>query len=229
MIRRYLALVPVAAAAVFVIVAIYFQDRLPEPLAIHFGISGGADGFADFWPSVIFNSLLIASPALVALLFSKGLKEKGLTGVFLWLPLGLTALFFSISSYLLLIQIDLSSAEIARLDANFFLLVFAPISLLLLLLMRKPKIAIESDGLAVTSLGVSMARVPFSELKDVSIGEIKAADFGGWGIRVNFFGDVAFLPSSGKALVLARKQGNKILVRSDDAENLKKDIERNMS
>jgi hypothetical protein len=109
MLRRNIALVPVFGALIFVLIAVTLRDRLPDPLAIHFGISGTADGFMAFWPAVLLNASLILIPAMIALLFGRGLRDKGLTGIFLWLPLGFTALFFMISTYLLIIQLDLQA------------------------------------------------------------------------------------------------------------------------
>lgn len=229
MIRRYTALVPAIAALIFVLIAIALRDRLPDPLAIHFGISGTADGFMGFWPAVALNASLILIPAVIALLFGRGLRDKGLTGVFLWLPIGFTALFFAISTYLLLIQLDLQAGEVASLNANFFLLLFLPLIVLLPLLLTKPKVDIGEDQLTIGSLGIPLARVPFLDIKKVGVEELKASEFGGWGLRINFSGDVAFLPSSGQALSITRVHGNKILIRSDEAEKLKSQIERKLS
>lgn len=227
--RRFIVLVPVSAALVFVLIAILLRDRLPDPLAIHFGISGMADGFMDFWPAVLTNSLLILIPAMIALLFGRGLRDKGLTGIFLWLPIGLTALFFLISSYLLLIQLDLEAGEVASLDANFFLLLFLPLIVLLPLLLTKPKVVIGEGQLSIESLGIPLAKIPFLDVERVEVEQLKASEFGGWGLRMNLSGDVAFLPSSGPALSVIRTHGNKILIRSDEAERLKSQIERKIS
>ena len=229
MLRRFIALVPVLAALIFILSAIALRDRLPDPLAIHFGISGTADGFMGFWPAVLLNASLILIPAMIALLFGRGLRDKGLTGIFLWLPIGFTALFFMISAYLLIIQLDLQAGEVASLNANFFLLLFLPLIVLLPLLLTKPKVDVGEDQLTISSLGIPLARVPFLDVEQVGIEELKASEFGCWGLRMNLAGDVAFLPSSGPALAVTRRHGNKILIRSDEAEKLKSQIERKLS
>lgn len=229
MIRRYLALIPVLAAVAFVLLAVYLRDRLPEPVAIHFGVSGRADGFLEFWPSVLLNACLISLPALIAVFLSKGLKDKSLMGILLWLPIGLTGIFFAISSYLLLIQLDLPAAEAASIDANFFLLVFSPIVLLLLLLLRKPKIEIGENALVVSSLGLVMLKIPYSEITGISTEHLRPMDFGGWGIRVNLSGDIAFLPSAGEAISIQRASAARILIRTDNSTELKNQIERKLA
>ena len=229
MLRRFIALVPVIGSLIFVLIAITLRDRLPDPLAIHFGFSGPADGFMGFWPAVVLNASLILIPAMIALLFGRGLRDKGLTGIFLWLPIGFTALFFMISTYLLIIQLDLQAGEVASLNANFFLLLFLPLIVLLPLLLTKPKVFIGEDQITIASLGISLARVPFLDIEKVGVEELKASEFGGWGLRMNLAGDVAFLPSSGPALAVTRIHGNKILIRSDEAEKLKSQIERKIS
>ena len=228
MVTNKLVLIPVVAALIFVAFASFMRERLPDPLAVHFGFSGSADGFLGFWPAVTINALLILIPALIAFLFGKGLKDKGLTGIFLWLPIGLTGLFFAISTYLLLIQLDLEPTQTASLDANFFLLLFAPLGFLMLILLRKPELKIGGGEVRIRSLGLTLAKIPTQEISSVSVGKLRPADFGGWGLRVNFSGDVAFLPSAGEALVIERTLGNKILIRSDNAEALRAEIERNI-
>lgn len=229
MIRRYVAIIPLFAAAAFVLLAVYWQERLPEPVAIHFGVSGRADGFLEFWPSVLLNAFLIALPAIVTVLLSKGLKDKSLLGVFLWLPIGLTGIFFAISGYLLFIQLDLPAAEAASLDANFFLLVLSPIVLVMLLLLRKPKIQVGENAVVVSSLGLDMLRIPYSEIVGTSIQHLRPRDFGGWGLRVNLSGDVAFLPSAGEAISIERASAGKILIRTDNSKELKNQIERKLA
>ena len=227
--RRYLALIPILAAAAFVLLAVYWRDQLPEPIAIHFGFSGRADGFLEFWPAVLLNALLISLPALVAVLLSQGLKERALVGIFLWLPIGLTGLFFAISTYLLFIQLDLPTAAAASLDANFFLLVLSPIILVLALLLRKPKIKVEETALVVSSLGLHMLKIPYSEIIGTSTEHLRPGDFGGWGLRINLSGDIAFLPSAGEALCIDRASGGKVYIRTDNPIVLKQQIERKIA
>ena len=229
MLRNRVLFFPFVAAGFFVLLSIWFRNRLPDSLAIHFGPSGRADGFMDFWPAVVMNALLILVPALLAFLLGKGLRDKGLTGIFVWLPIGMTLMFFLISIYLLLIQLDVPAGQSPTLDANFFLLVFVPVGLLLLLLLRKPRVRLEEGRVVISSLGIAMASIQYVEIEKVGVESLRPIEFGGWGLRVNLAGDVAFLPSAGPAVAISRKNGNRVLVRSDRAEQLKLEIERNIS
>ena len=44
--------VPLVLAAVALVIAASWRDRLPDPIAIHWG-TGGVDGFGTFWPHVL--------------------------------------------------------------------------------------------------------------------------------------------------------------------------------
>ena len=220
---------PLLASVVFILLALVIRDRLPDPLAIHFGISGQADGYLSFWPSVITNAALIATPAFVGVFFARKGYPKRLRGIFFWLPLSLTGLFFAISSYLLLIQIDLEVAEVARIDANFLLLVLLPVIFLVLLLLRMPIIEVGDTYLDIKSLGISMVKISLDQIASVSITNVRARDFGGWGLRVNLLGEIAFLPSSGAAIAIEKRSGEKILIRTDSPEQMKTMIEGRLS
>jgi len=222
-------LFPLLASVIFILLALAIRDRLPDPLAIHFGISGQADGYLSFWPSVITNAALIATPAFVGLFLASTGYPKRLRGIFFWLPMSLTGLFFAISSYLLLIQIDLETAEVAKIDANFFLLIFLPVFFLTLLLLRLPEIEVDDSYLNIKSLGISMVKISLDQIASVSTTNVRARDFGGWGLRVNFQGEIAFLPSSGSAIAIEKRSGEKILIRTNNPEQMKTMIEGKLS
>jgi hypothetical protein len=194
------------------------QGLLPEVLATHWGVSGKADGFASVSEHLIWSNIaLVLGSAMVAV---SGLLPKihpamrrlllGVTGYF--------ALFIhGLMIYVIAAQIGLSDASSVRLGLEILWFVL-PVLLLTPMMLSMPKVSL-SDRLRIQLWGVTFLGLEYQEISQVIASEVKPSQFGGLGIRFAK-GKVAFIPSKGPAIEITTKQGEVILVRSNQVENL---------
>lgn len=105
------ALVPLAVSLATVGVLISIRGRLPDPLAIHYGAGGVADGYASSEAVIWYGSvvLLVLTIAMTLLSFVGGRQMVGsraLAGA----PLGVTTLLATLLTVTVVDQIDLPSS-----------------------------------------------------------------------------------------------------------------------
>ncbi len=223
-----ISLLPVAMAGAYLAVAFALRDRLPDPLAIHFGFSGQADGFMSFSSSVTINAILIAIPALLGVFLSRKIGGNKLATVFGWLTSLMAGSFLAISLWILLLQLDLTSANQATLNANWFLVFLFPTLLILLALLTPPRVIVSDSAVEIRSLKIPLLKLKLSEIVSVGVEKVLPMDFGGWGLRLNASGDLAFISSAGEAVSLQLER-RKILIRTNQAEKIRQNIERKIS
>lgn len=142
----------------------------------------------------------------------------------MWLPLGLSGLFFSLSLGVVFIQLDIDDASGARIDLGWMLALLIPIALLLVLLLGKPRLKLESNRLVARSLGLALVAIDLGDITQVDTQMIKASQFGGWGLRVNARGELALIPSSGLAIRISRKDLPDVFIRTDEAVKIAKEL-----
>ena len=223
-----ISLLPVAMAGAYLAVAFALRDRLPDPLAIHFGFSGQADGFMSFSSSVTINAILIAIPALLGVFLSRKIVGNKLAAVFGWLTSLMAGSFLAISLWILLLQLDLTLANQATLNANWFLVFLFPTLLILLALLTPPRVIVSDSAVEIRSLKIPLLKLKLSEIVSVGVEKVLPMDFGGWGLRLNASGDLAFISSAGEAVSLQLER-RKILIRTNQAEKIRQNIERKIS
>ena len=200
--------------------------RLPEPMATHWNAAGSADGFASQQAFLLLSGLLILVPAAIwwAVLWSPKLPGTP-RGALLAVVGVLLLTMLSIQTASILAQRDLSDASLARLEFP-VLLVFLPVALMLWIFLAKPQVSM-TERLTVTLRGLPMFRCGLDEIDSVSVSQVRGRDFGGFGLRFSK-GKVAFMPSPGKALQIATKAGQTILIRSEQADQQAEDINRKL-
>jgi hypothetical protein len=201
---------------------VYFlisSSSLPDPVAIHWGISGQADGFVsrDSYMLVVAPAILIpwVLRALLYVLKKKSpLIQKFIGGVLSIIYWMLFVIMLSATAT----QIGASSAAQSSFPISLivFLLVLIPFSLWFSLAF--PSIELGND-LVVKLRGVKVLSIPMNEIQDVETTAMTPWNFGGLGLRVSGK-TLAFIPSKGEGVVFSLRSGEKVAVRSNQASEV---------
>jgi hypothetical protein len=221
--RMAIALAGLLPAVGYLVWFLGVSSRLPDPLAVHFGFDGTADGFAPaafhFW----FSLILLGVPALIWLGLSLARPAVPALGRVAQVIL---VMFYVIILWILvavvLTQLDLTDAAQARISPSVFIAI-VPVFVLIPFLLSKPRVQLGQQ-LTINYWGLSIAKIPYAEIVSVEVVIGRARDFGGWGIRYANR-TLAFLPSGGECVELETTSGGKILIRSDRATALASEIE----
>lgn len=213
--RHFLA--PFSAAAflgwVYFLVS---SSALPDPVAIHWGITGQADGFIsrDSYLLVVAPAILI--PWVLQSLFYVVQKKLPIIRNFVGAVLSFIYwMLFVIMLSATATQIGNSSAA----QSNFpifliaLLLILIPFSLWFSLAF--PSIELGNE-LVVKLRGIKVLSVPMKDVETVETASMSSWNFGGLGIRVSGK-TLAFIPSKGEGVVFSLRSGEKIAVRSKQA------------
>ena len=194
---------------------------LPDPVAIHWGLSGQADGFLarDSYLLVVAPAILI--PLMLQVLFYVLQKNVPLIRRFVAVVLSM------IYWMLLLIMFFATISQVGLLDAGqstfpvlllAVLLIMIPVSLWFSLAF--PSIEIGTE-LVVRLRGIKVLSVPMRDVLGVETVSMSSWNFGGLGIRVSGK-TLAFIPSKGEGVVFSLHTGEKIAVRSKQASEVLK-------
>ena len=223
-----LALIPVLGFAWFYWWANSLAEagRLPDPLATHWGPAGQADGFAPLGEHLIWAGAAFLIPGGIWAAVILYPKIPSTMRVVLMMVAGvLVATMVGIQVAAIDSQIGLVDARDSVLTFP-FLVVLAPVAVLLILFLAKPRIEI-GEFLTVYLRGIPMFRSNFAEILSVRKSEASWRSFGGLGLRVSGK-KVAFLPNSGEVIEVTTKKGETVLVRTDNAEQEIREIEKRM-
>ena len=215
-------LTPASAALFFGWVSFLIASgALPDPVAIHWGITGQADGFIsrDSYLIVVAPAILI--PLALQILFHWLQRKSPLIRKFM------TAVFSIIYWMLFVIMFFATASQAGSLDSAqssfpismiVFLLVLIPMSLWFSLAF--PSIEIGND-LVVRLRGVKVLSIPMKDVQAVETALMNSWNFGGLGIRVSGR-TIAFIPSKGEGVVFSLHTGEKIAIRSKQASEVSK-------
>ena len=212
-----------ASAALFLgwVSFLIASGALPDPVAIHWGITGQADGFIsrDSYLIVVAPAILI--PLALQILFHWLQRKSPLIRKFM------TAVFSIIYWMLFVIMFFATASQAGSLDSAqssfpismiVFLLVLIPMSLWFSLAF--PSIEIGND-LVVRLRGIKVVSIPMKDVHAVETALMNSWNFGGLGIRVSGR-TLAFIPSKGEGVVFRLHTGEKIAVRSKQASEVSK-------
>ena len=212
-----------ASAALFIgwVSFLIASGALPDPVAIHWGITGQADGFIsrDSYLLVVAPAILI--PLALQVLFHWLQRKSPLIRKFM------TDVFSIIYWMIFVIMASATATQVGSLDSAqssfpvsmiVFLLVLIPLSLWFSLAF--PSIEIGNE-LVVRLRGITVLRVPTKHVKTVETASMNAWNFGGLGIRVSGK-TLAFIPSKGEGVVFSLHTGEKIAVRSKQVSEVLK-------
>jgi hypothetical protein len=215
-------------AAIAILQILVFQlasaGSLPDPIAIHWGITMQPDGFvsiSDFALTALVIQLLIWIPSVAVSIRAKAkyrIKKLLLLviGIVFWLITGIVTLS-------VLIQVGATDAA----EINFPLPVFAflilaiPASLVYLLAM--PEIVV-GENVEVKLRGLTVMGFTPAEIVSATVGVVSAREFGGWGVRLTTR-KIGFVPSGGPAVKLNLQDGTEVSIRNKDPEAIVRQIE----
>jgi hypothetical protein len=124
---------------------------------------------------------------------------------------------YGLMVYVIVSQIGVEDSSSVRLGLEVLWFVL-PVLLLTPMALAMPTISL-SDKLRIQLWGLTILSLEFGQIASIAAQEIKPAQFGGWGLRFAK-GIVAFVPSKGPALEITTRDGEVILVRSNQVENL---------
>jgi len=195
------------------------SGSLPDPVAIHWGLSGQADGFLarDSYMLVVAPTILI--PLVLQVLFY--VLQRNLPLIQKFVAVVLSVIYWM----LFVIMFFATISQVGLLDAaqsNFpvlllaVLLILIPISLWFSLAF--PLIEIGTE-LTVRLRGIKVLSVPMKEVLGVETTSMSSWNFGGLGIRLSGK-TLAFIPSKGEGVVFSLVTGEKIAVRSKQASEV---------
>ena len=195
------------------------SGSLPDPVAIHWGLSGQADGFLarDSYMLVVAPTILI--PLVLQVLFYVLQRNMPLIQKFVAVVLSIiywmlfVVMFFATISQVGLLDAAQSNFPVLLLAV---LLIFIPISLWVSLAF--PSIEIGTE-LTVRLRGLKVLSVPMKEVLGVETTSMSSWNFGGLGIRLSGK-TLAFIPSKGEGVVFSLVTGEKIAVRSKQASEV---------
>jgi hypothetical protein len=207
---------PLAIAGLQVL--IFWLDaagQLPNPMAIHWGVTMQPDGFvsvSEFALTSLVIQLLIWIPSVaVAVLVKAKARIKKLLflviGIVFWLVTGLITLS-------LLIQVGVSDAANSRFPFSVFAFLILFIAASLVYLLAMPEIVV-GEQVVVKLRGFAVMSFTPDEIVSSSVGTISAREFGGWGIRLTTR-KIGFVPSTGPAVKLNLQDGTEVSIRSKD-------------
>ena len=217
--KRFL-LIPGSAAVFLGWVAFLISSAgLPDPVAIHWGITGKADGFVSRSDYLFVVAPAILIPWGLQALFYFLLKKTPVIRKFIG------AVLSSIYWMLFVIMLSATATQIGASTAAqssfpmsliMFLLILIPFSLWLSLAF--PSIELGNE-LVVRLRGIKILSVPLREIQAVETTSMSAWNFGGLGIRVSGK-TLAFIPNKGEGVVFSLHSGEKIAVRSQQASEV---------
>ncbi len=224
-----LALLPVAAFAWYYWWANSLQSAglLPAPLATHWGPNGEADGFSSLNEHLWAAGAAFLIPGAIWAVVILYPRIPSTIRIVLMLVTGV--LFTTMAG----IQIAAIDSQIGLLDARDsvlefpLLVVLAPVAVLLILFMAKPRIDV-GESLTVYLRGIPMFRAEYSDIESARKSVASWKSFGGLGLRVSGK-KVAFLPNSGEVIELVTRKGETVLVRTDSADEELREIGKRMA
>lgn len=214
------ALIPISFLA-FVVWVNYLasSDLLPDPVVIHWGISLEPDGFVPRSDYLYFSSVMLGIFAFVYLAIKIFVRRLELLNRFLGtVAAGVYFLVLGILFIATSIQISSSDSAETRfpLLAIGLLLLLIPSSLWIFLAF--PKIEL-GEKLVVRLRGFAFLELDYSKIQTARLGEIRARDFGGLGLRISG-NKIAFIPSKGPALLIQLTSGEEVAIRVHSGEEL---------
>ena len=212
-------LFPWLAIAIYAFGVLYIDslELLPDPIASHWGPNGVADGFESVGTFVLFSSIGMGLVAAIwNLVVFNGKLHRGIRKL-LALVTGAVFLFvLALFGCSVAFQVGLEDAVGSSWPAWLWFLWVPMLFALFWMLFSMPSIVVSRD-LAIKLRSFTVLRLEFSDIASVVVTEARARDFGGLGLRFSK-GRLAFIPSSGPAVLIKTKSNGTILVRSKNAE-----------
>jgi len=204
--------------------ALNTAGQLPNPMAIHWGITMQPDGFvsvSDFALTVLIVQFVLWLPLVAADLWPKSkMRIRNLVILVFAIVFWLVTLILVVS---LFIQIGATDATAVDFPWPLFAVLFLSIPFLLIFVLSMPEVAVGKD-VQVRLRGLTIMSFDKEEIVSASVGVVSPSEFGGWGIRATTR-KIGFVPSKGPAVKLNLQDGTEVAIRSKTPEAIVKSIE----
>jgi len=187
---------------------------LPDPVAIHWSVSGQADqfldlnsylwlvtlGFSAYWSGLVALEVLPSKAKLL-----RPLLKSLLVGLYFFILLLVAAT--------IILQVLLDTDESLFIGQWIFFIVI-PVAIMVWLLSAKPILTIR-EQLEIKLRNFLFLSVPIQAIESIGVTQLRARHHGGWGLRYAA-NTLAFIPSSGEAVLIKLGWGERIAVRMDN-------------
>jgi len=190
---------------------------LPDPVAIHWVVSGQPDQFLD-----LESYLWLVTIGFMAFWSGLAVLEIFPTKARLMGPL-LKSLLVALYFFILLVvatttlmQVGLSTDE-SLFIGQWVVLVLVPAAIMVWLFSAKPSVVIQ-DQLEIRLRGFLVIAVPAKAIDSIVVMQLQARHYGGWGLRYAE-NTLALIPSSGRAILITLDWGEQIAVRMNEPDD----------
>jgi hypothetical protein len=204
--------------------ALNTAGQLPNPMAIHWGITMQPDGFvsvSDFALTVLIVQFVLGLPLVAADLWPKSkMRIRNLVILVFAIVFWLVTLILVVS---LFIQIGATDATAVDFPWPLFAVLFLSIPFLLIFVLSMPEVVVGKD-VQVRLRGLTIMSFDKEEIVSASVGVVSASEFGGWGIRATTR-KIGFVPSKGPAVKLNLQDGTEVAIRSKSPEAIVSSID----
>ena len=219
-------LVPALAIAALqvLIYSLHFAGQLPNPMAIHWGITMQPDGFvsvSDFALTVLIVQLALWLPSIAADIWTKSkIRIRNLVTLVFGIVFWLVTAILCVS---LFIQVGATDAAAVDFPWPLFAVLLLSIPFLLIFLLSMPEVVVGKN-VQICLRGLTIMSFDPEEIASASVGVVSAREFGGWGIRANTR-KIGFVPSKGPAVKLQLQDGTEVSIRSKNPKAIVASIE----
>ncbi len=216
---------PLAIAGLQVLIySLHFAGQLPNPMAIHWGITMQPDGFAsvsDFALTVLIAQLALWLPSIAADIWPKSkIRIRNLLilvfGIVFWLVTAILCVS-------LFIQVGATDAAAVDFPWPVFVVILLAVPVLLGFLLSMPEVLV-GESVQIRLRGLTIMSFDPEEIVSASVGVVSAREFGGWGIRLTTR-KIGFVPSKGPAVKIYLQDGTEVSIRSKDPKAIVASIE----
>jgi hypothetical protein len=216
---------PLAIAGLQVLIFLLdAEGQLPNPMAIHWGITMQPDGFvsvSEFALSVLILQLVLWLPLLLADVWPKSkTRIRNLVVLVLGIVFWLVTTILCVS---LFVQIGAAAAAAVYFPWPLFAVILLSVPVLLAFLLSMPEVVVGKD-VQIRLRGLNIMSFGPEEIVSASVGVVSAREFGGWGIRLTTR-KIGFVPSKGPAVKLNLQDGTEVSIRSKDPKAIVTSIE----
>jgi hypothetical protein len=198
--------------------------QLPNPMAIHWGITMQPDGFVsvgDFALTVLIVQFVLWLPLVVADLWPKSkIRIRNLVMLVFAIVFWLVSVILGVS---LFIQIGATDAAAVDFPWPLFAALLLSIPVLLIFLLSMPEVVVGKN-VQIRLRGLTIMSFPPAEIVSAVVGTVSAREFGGWGVRLATR-KIGFVPSKGPAVKLHLQDGTEVSIRSKDPKAIVASLE----
>ena len=216
---------PLAIAGLQVLISwLDAAGQLPNPVAIHWGITMQPDGFvsvSEFALTVLILQLVLWLPLLAADIWPRSkIRIRNLVVLVFGIVFWLVTAILCVS---LFIQIGAADAAAVDFPWPVFAVILLSVSVLLSFLLSMPEVVV-GENVQIRLRGLTIMSFDPEEIVSASVGVVSAREFGGWGIRLTTR-KIGFVPSKGPAVKIYLQDGTEVSIRSKDPKAIVASIE----